>query len=59
MAKENIEYKVKKTGLNGKISAIKDGKEVKVIPAVIFSEAQAEKLLEIADYCQRNYYRPQ
>jgi len=59
MTKKNIEYKVTKTGLNGEISVIKDGKIVKSVPAVLFNEAQAEGLLEIADYCQRNSYRPQ
>ena len=59
MEKKDISYRVTKTGLNGEISAIKDGEIIKTIPAVLFNEAQAEGLLEIADYCQRNSYRPQ
>ena len=37
MGKEDIEFKVKKSGLNGEIAVLKEGKEVNVVPAVLFS----------------------
>ena len=46
MVKKNIEILVTKTGLNGEISSIKDGKIIKSIPAVIFSKDEANRLLD-------------
>ena len=59
MVKKNIEILVTKTGLNGEISSIKDGKIIKSIPAVIFSKDEANRLFNTIysqgkDY-QENY----
>ena len=38
MKEKNTKFIVKKTGLNGEIAVIENGIEVKVIPALIFTE---------------------